>query len=201
MLGPLTNTIQGVVNFTWPMLIISIVIMVSVRITYLVKNKTRFVLYKELLMLVFAIYILCLFQVVTFQDSMSLSGNNFIPFREIFRYNITSRLFLKNVVGNMIMFLPFGFFISYYIGPDNIKPILVLTLIASIAIEVVQLLIGRVFDIDDILLNLIGGAIGYSIYNVMRKIGNKYPKVFHNEILINVSSIIALIGLFALLII
>ena len=201
MLGPLTNTIQGVVNFTWPMLIISIVIMVSVRITYLVKNKTRFVLYKELLMLVFAIYILCLFQVVTFQDSMSLSGNNFIPFREIFRYNITSRLFLKNVVGNMIMFLPFGFFISYYIGPDNIKPILVLTLIASIAIEVVQLLIGRVFDIDDILLTLIGEAIGYSIYNVMRKIGNKYPKVFHNEILINVSSIIALIGLFALLII
>ena len=89
MLGPLTNTIQGVVNFTWPMLIISVVIMVSVRITYIVLNKTRLVLYKELLMLVFAIYILCLFQVVTFQDSSSLSGNNFVPFREIFRYNIT----------------------------------------------------------------------------------------------------------------
>lgn len=201
MLGPLTNTIQGVVNFTWPMLIISIVIMVSVRITYIVKNKTKFVLYKELLMLVFAIYILCLFQVVTFQDSISLSGNNFIPFKEIFRYNITSRLFLKNVIGNMIMFLPFGFFISYYIEPDTIKPILVLTLIASIAIEVVQLLIGRVFDIDDILLNLIGGAIGYSIYNVMRKIGDRFPRVFHNEILLNISSIITLIGLFALLII
>ena len=201
MLGPLTNTIQGVVNFTWPMLIISIVIMVSVRITYLVKNKAKFVLYKELLMLVFAIYILCLFQVVTFQDNISLSGNNFIPFKEIFRYNITSRLFLKNVIGNMIMFLPFGFFISYYIEPDTIKPILVLTLIASLAIEVVQLLIGRVFDIDDILLNLIGGAIGYSIYHVMRKIGERFPKVFHNEILLNIGSIVALIGLFALLII
>lgn len=201
MLGPLTNTIQGVVNFTWPMLIISIVIMVSVRITYIVKNKTRFVLYKELLMLVFAIYILCLFQVVTFQDNISLSGNNFIPFQEIFRYKITSRLFIKNVIGNMIMFLPFGFFISYYINPDSVKPTLILTLIASTSIEVVQLIIGRVFDIDDILLNLVGGSMGYMIYNFMRRIGEKFPKIFHNEILLNTGSIIALVGLFALLII
>ena len=200
MLGPLTNTIQGVVNFTWPMLIISVVIMVSVRLTYIIINKTRFVLYKELLMLVFAIYILCLFQVVTFQDSSALSGNNFMPFREIFRYNITSRLFLKNVIGNMIMFFPFGFFISYYINPDDIKPTIILTLIASIAIEVVQLMIGRVFDIDDILLNLIGGSLGYEIYNIMRRLGERFQKVFHSEILLNAGSIIALVGLFALLI-
>ena len=200
MLGPLTNTIQGVVNFTWPMLIISVVIMVSVRLTYIMTNKTKFVLYKELLMLVFAIYILCLFQVVTFQDDMALYGNNFIPFHEIFRYEVTSRLFLKNVIGNMIMFFPFGFFISYYINPDYIKPILFLTLIASVAIEVVQLLIGRVFDIDDILLNLVGGALGYAIYNFMRKIGERFPRVFHNELLLNISSIVALVGLFALLI-
>lgn len=200
MLGPLTNTIQGVVNFTWPMLIISVVIMVSVRLTYIFLNKTRFVLYKELLMLVFAIYILCLFQVVTFQDSSALSGNNFMPFREIFRYNITSRLFIKNVIGNMIMFFPFGFFISYYINPDDIKPTIILTLIASVAIEVVQLMIGRVFDIDDILLNLIGGSLGYAIYNIMRKLGERCPKVFHNEILLNAGSIIALVGLFAILI-
>ena len=41
MLGPLTDTIHGVVNFTWPMLIISIVIMVSVRLTYLIKEKQK----------------------------------------------------------------------------------------------------------------------------------------------------------------
>lgn len=201
MLGPLTNTIQGVVNFTWPMLIISVVIMVSVRLTYILKNKIRFILYKELLMLVFAIYILCLFQVVTFQDSTTLAGNNFIPFHEIFRYKITSRLFIKNVIGNMIMFLPYGFFISYYINPRNISSILILTIIASLAIEFVQLLIGRVFDIDDILLNLIGGAIGYTIYNMMRKLGEKYPRILHSELLLNVISIIALLSLFTLLII
>ena len=199
MLGPLTNTIQGVVNFTWPMLIISIVIMVSVRLTYLIKNQEKIIIYKELLMLCFAIYILCLFQVVTFQDDSSWSSNNFIPFQEILRYNITSRLFLKNVIGNMLMFLPFGFFISYYLKAEDIKIPLFLTFIASIAIEIVQMMIGRVFDVDDILLNLVGGILGFAIYNILRKIGEKIPKVFHNEWFLNISSILALIGLFILL--
>lgn len=200
MLGPLTDTIQGVVNFTWPMLIISIVIMVSVRLTYLIKTKQRIIVYKELLMLCFAIYILCLFQVVTFQDDVTWSSNNFIPFREILRYSITSRLFWKNVIGNMIMFLPFGFFISYYLRVDKINLILVLTLIASIAVEFVQMCIGRVFDVDDILLNLLGGTIGFLIYNTIRKIGNKFPKVFHNEWVLNIGAVLALIGLFIILI-
>ena len=182
MLGPLTNTIQGVVNFTWPMLIISVVIMISVRITYLIKNHVKVVLYKELLMLVFAIYILCLFQVVTFQDSSSISGNNYIPFQEILRYKI------------------FGFFISYYIDSETIHLPIILTLIASSAIEIVQSLIGRVFDIDDIILNLLGGAFGYMIYHVLRGLGEKIPKVFHNEWFLNISSVLALIGLFMLLV-
>lgn len=202
MLGPLTNTIQGIVNFTWPMVLISVVIMVSVRVSYLIKNhaNTNIVLYKEILMLVFAIYILCLFQIVTFQDSSLISGNNYIPFKEILRYNITSRLFFKNVIGNMIMFLPFGFFISYYLDSSSFRLPLILTLIASAAIEIVQSLIGRVFDIDDIILNLIGGLLGYMIYHILRKIGEKYPKLFHNEWFLNILSIISLVGLVIILI-
>lgn len=200
MLGPLTSTIQGVVNFTWPMLIISIVIMVSTRLVYLLKEKQKVVIYKELLMLCFAIYILCLFQVVTFQDDVTWSSNNFIPFKEILRYNITSRLFWKNVVGNMIMFLPFGFFISYYLKAEKPTLPLLLTFIASIAIEFVQMCIGRVFDVDDILLNLLGGTLGFYIFHVLNRIGNRFPKVFHNEWVLNVGSVLALVGLFMLLI-
>ena len=200
MLGPLSDTIQGVVDFTWPMLIISIVIMVSVRLTYLIKEKQKIVIYKELLMLSFAIYILCLFQVVTFQDDVTWSSNNFIPFREILRYSIASRLFWKNVVGNMIMFLPFGFFISYYLKVENVKLPLLLTLVASIAVEFVQMCIGRVFDVDDILLNLLGGTIGFCIYSLLRKIGDKLPKFFHNEWVLDIGSIIVLVGLFMMLI-
>ena len=200
MLGPLTNTIQGVVNFTWPMLIISVVIMISVRITYLIKNHVKVVLYKELLMLVFAIYILCLFQVVTFQDSSSISGNNYIPFQEILRYNIASHLFWKNVIGNMLMFLPFGFFVSYYINVDKVHLPFMLVLVTSLAIEIVQMMIGRVFDVDDIILNLIGGILGYLIYKILKGIGKKLPDFCRSNWFLNTLMIIVLIGLIIILI-
>lgn len=199
MLGPLSNTIQGVVNFTWPMIIISVVILVSFRISYLLKNHERLVLYKELLMLSFVIYILCLFQVVTFQDDVTWSTNNFIPFREIFRYDIGSRLFFKNVIGNMIMFLPFGFFISYYLKSEKISLPILLTIIASTSIEIVQMCIGRVFDIDDIILNICGGMIGYLLYSILNKIGSRLPKILKAEWFLNIISLIILIGLITLL--
>ena len=201
MLEPLTNTLQNVVNFTWPMVIISVVIMVSFRICYLIKQKQRIVLYKELSMLIFGVYILTLFQVVTFQDDVSWSSNNFIPFREILRYNITSRLFIKNVLGNMIMFLPFGLFTSYYLKVEKITLPLILILIASISIEIVQMIIGRVFDVDDILLNIIGGILGFLVYNSIRLISKKLPSVCKNEWFLNGVSILVLIGLVGMIII
>ena len=199
MFGPLSTTIQGVVNFTWPMVLISSIIIISFRIAYLLKNHVKFVLYQDLLMLCFIIYVLCLFQVVTLQDTVSWSSNNFIPFREIFRYAFGSRLFVKNVVGNMLLFLPFGFFVSYYLKCKKVWLPLILTLIASISIETVQMVIGRVFDIDDILLNLFGGCLGFLCYYVLSKIGEKLPSVLKSEMFLNIIAIVLLIGLITLL--
>ena len=200
MLGPISNTIQGVINFTWPMVIISTIVMVSFRICYLIRNNEKIVLYKELMMLVFGIYILCLFQVVTFQDDTSWASNNFIPFKEIFRYRIASRLFFKNVLGNMIMFLPFGFFVSYYLKVEKIHMPVVLTLIASLSIELVQLSIGRVFDVDDIILNLLGGIMGYFVYSILRIIGESLPGFCKKEWFLNILSVVLFIGLIAMIV-
>ena len=199
MFGPLASTIQGVVDFTWPMLIISVVVMVSARFTYLIKEKEKIVIYKEILSLCFVIYILCLFQVVTFQDDITWSSNNFIPFKEILRYSITNRLFWKNVIGNMLMFTPYGFFMSYFLRVENKRIPLTLTLIASISIEIVQMCIGRVFDVDDILLNMCGGFFGYYAYSVIRRVGEKFPRVFHNEWFLNIGAIIVFIALIIVL--
>ena len=117
----ITKTIAGVIDMTWPMVIVSIVIIVSVRICYLVKNNEHFSLYKELLMLSMIIYVLMLFQVVTSQDVVNWSSNNFIPFKEMLRYRFGSRLFIKNVLGNLILFLPYGFFASYTLKPEKGK--------------------------------------------------------------------------------
>ncbi len=199
MLGRLTNTIQGVVNFTWPTIIISVVVLVSLRVCYLAKNRQKLVLYKELLGLSFVIYALCLFQVVTFQDNVTWSSNNFIPFREIFRYNIGSTLFVKNVLGNMLMFLPYGFFVSLYLKNKKPSLTLILTLVASFSIELVQMVIGRVFDIDDILLNLLGGYLGYLIYYGFCKLYDKIPEALKSEKFLNVIAAIVLIGIITVL--
>lgn len=195
MLGPITNTLQGVIDITWPMVLISCVVIVLLRVSYLIKNHEKFVIYKELLSLSFLIYIMCLFQVVTFQDDTTWSSNNFIPFKEIMRYNMGSRLFFKNVIGNMVMFLPYGFFISYYLDNKKLSLTFILTLITSVAIETVQLIIGRVFDIDDIILNVIGGTLGFYIYHIFDVIGNKFSKVLKNEWFLNILSILVLAGL------
>ena len=195
MFEPISSTLQGVINVTWPMVIISAIIMISFRFCYLIENHEKIIIYKELCMLIFGIYILCLFQVVTFQDEVDWATNNFIPFREILRYSVKSRLFFKNVLGNMIMFFPFGLFCSYYLKSNNIKLPLLLTLVASLSIECVQLAIGRVFDVDDILLNLLGGITGYFLYSILRRISEKLPKFCKSEWFLNSISILVLIGL------
>lgn len=194
---PLDNTIRGVMEFTWPMIVICILIISSIRITGLIKNNEEFVVYKEILKLFFLIYILCLFQIVTFQDTTLVVGdNNFnlYPFKEILRYRLGSRLFFKNVIGNLIMFVPYGFFASYF--TKNNKGIIsfILVAIASISIEFTQLAIGRVFDIDDVILNVVGGMIGYGIYWLLTKLASSLPKMFSKPWFLNILSVLSVLG-------
>ena len=157
------NVFMDVIPDIWPMLIIILVIICSLRITYLISRHKRFQLHKELIALIFIVYILCLFHVVTFQDN-NYGESNFIPFKEIFRYNIGTAKFIKNVMGNIVLFIPYGFLSSYYLNNKKFSVITVLTLIVTITIETVQYYIGRVFDIDDIILNLFGSIIGFLIF-------------------------------------
>ena len=199
MFTSLSRTIGNVFEFSLPMIIISVVVAITLRAADIVKNKKEFCFYKELIALSFIIYILCLFQVVTFQDNNNISSNNLIPFREMFRYDLGSRLFLKNVLGNIIMFLPYGFFTSYFLKEKKLLPILILTIVTSLTIECTQLMIGRVSDIDDTLLNIMGGVLGHYLYILILKIGDMCPSVLQREWFLNLVSIILLVGLITLL--
>ncbi|MDD6879143.1 MAG: VanZ family protein [bacterium] len=192
----LNGTLTGVLEMTWPMILISVVLLSSLRLSYLLKSKEEFVLHKEILSLFFIVYILCLFQVVTFQDISNIGTNNFIPFREILRYDFGSRLFIKNIIGNVIMFVPYGFFVEYYCKSDKLKSVLWLVFIASLVIETTQLAIGRVFDVDDVLLNVIGGVLGYYIYRIINKLGDAWPKVFKSSLFLDLITIV-IFALFA----
>lgn len=195
----ITRTISDVINMTWPMVLVSVVIVASIRICYLIKNRQHFTLYKELLTLSMIIYVLMLFQVVTSQDVVSWSSNNFIPFKEMLRYKFGSRLFIKNVVGNLALFLPYGFFAAYTLKCEKGKLILFLTILASLTIECVQMAIGRVFDVDDILLNVIGGYLGYLLYHYGHKLNQRLPDFCKREWFLNTISIIILLCIIAII--
>ena len=192
-MNSLYGNLKEILLMTWPTLFISLIVIVSIRISYLIKHKEKFIFHEEILLLVFVLYILCLFQVVTAQDINSLDGNNFIPFREIFRYEFGGKYFIKNIIGNVIMFMPYGFFVGKYASLKNTKLTIFLLLLASISIEVTQLVIGRVFDVDDIILNVIGGLIGYLIYRIIDKGYNALPKFFKNNVFLGLISIILLV--------
>lgn len=192
MLDTIRNMITSVFPDVWPIIIIITVIACSLRIAYLVKNEVKFCFYKELFSLLFIIYVMCLFEVVTIQDN-NYGLSNLIPFKEIFRYNIGSRLFVKNIIGNILLFLPYGYFATYYLGNKNVWPTAFLTMVVSLTIECVQLKIGRTFDIDDVILNTCGGMVGFFIYNMSERFGQKLPKVFKTDGFINFVVVVVLI--------
>lgn len=185
------NVFMEVMPDIWPMLIIITVIVSTLRITYLISKHKKFQLHKEVIYLIFIIYILCLFHVVTFQD-VNYGTSNFVPFKEIFRYSFGSRKFVKNIIGNIMLFIPYGFLSSYLLKNRKFSVIAILTIIVSLTIETVQYYIGRVFDIDDIILNLAGGIIGFLIFVGLDAIRNKV-KIFKNDTVLDILIILILV--------
>ena len=186
------KTIQSAFSENWPMIFIFTAVIVTIRLVYLNVHKQKFTLYKELFMLAFLIYVMLLFYVVTFQD-VNYGTNNFIPFKEILRYEVGSKLFIKNILGNIILFIPYGLFVSYILKTRKPTPILIITLITSSVIEYTQMKIGRTFDIDDIILNIVGGIIGFLLYTALNAIRNNMPKFLRRDWFLNVISVIILV--------
>ena len=160
------------------MIILFTVVMTTVRVVTTVYCKEQLVLYKEFKNLLYIVYSFALFQLVTTSDFESFS-NNFIPFREILRYSTTSPLFYRNVIGNIAIFIPFGYLITDMIKEKahkcNIFVTCIITLLTSLTVEIIQMFIGRSFDVDDILLNLVGGVLGYIVYLIVHQIYKLLP--------------------------
>jgi glycopeptide antibiotics resistance protein len=191
------DTLISVFENNYPMIIIFTVVIVTIRLAYLLSRKIKFELYRELFMLAFLLYSLILFYVVTFQD-VNYGTNNFIPFKEIMRYEFGSSFFIHNVLGNILLFIPFGFFVSFILKTKKPSYIIIVTFITSLVIEFTQLLIGRTFDVDDVLLNIIGGFLGYLVYLVIQVIYDKLPDVLKKTWIKNIVLILIIIAIIVL---
>ena len=144
---------------------------------------------KKLIKILFYIYIafLILFVVLKFDGSFEriislhnsiienekdgLRNINLIPFKSISPYlrNITEPYAFKNILANILVFIPLGFFVSNK-NSKNVFKALIICLGVILSIELIQLLfkIGF-FDVDDIILNFIGSLIGMGINKILIK--------------------------------
>ena len=108
-----------------------------------------------------------------------LDTANFTLFKTIKMYIDYSYMLnsFENLVGNVVVFVPFGFLLPY-IHKKSVKfPVLLCNAFFFVlGIEVFQLFSAfGAFDVDDILLNCLGAALGFGIYKGMREWKRRKP--------------------------
>ena len=158
-------------------------------------DKRKFCLYEEIFEILFLAYLVLLFQLVTSQD-LPGGGTNLMPFREILRYDVGTKTFYKQVFGNILLFIPLGYFATSYCKIKGLGTITLVSLLSSITIEVTQHYIGRTFDIDDIILNVAGGFVGYLIFIICDTLESHLPAFFSTDLFKNILTIILCVIIF-----
>lgn len=144
------------------------------------KNK-RLIFVSRLL---FIVYMLCVLYFLLVSEGFGRTTGdcykyNLTLFTEINRFYglLGSSMNMKaiiNLFGNVVCFVPFGLFIPYIFNRRlSFFRVLFITFLFSLTIEGIQLYfkIG-IFDVDDLLLNTLGGIAGYLIYKIVSIIRN-----------------------------
>lgn len=136
--------------------------------------------------ILFVCYLLALTYFLFFAESYGRTGQvrqyayNLYPFREIqrfwiYREKLGSFAVFANLAGNVIGFIPFGMILPV-IRPrtGTFFRIFLLSLEFSLCVETIQLVckVGS-FDVDDLMLNTLGGVLGYIVFRLCNGIRRK----------------------------
>lgn len=132
-----------------------------------------------LVVLLFILYLLLLFYLLFFSENYGRTMDsgyryNLKPFKEIRRFwsnrnTLGWNSVITNLAGNIAAFAPFGFFLPMLCkAGKNVFGCVILSALFSLLVETVQLFtkVGA-FDVDDILLNAVGGFVGFLGYNLV----------------------------------
>lgn len=97
--------------------------------------------------------------------------NMLTPFEEISRaLNRKSYWLLFMLLGNIIMFMPIGFFPALLWRKPRWWKSLLAGFGSSVTIEFIQFFIGRSTDIDDVILNTTGALAGFWVFCLLRAV-------------------------------
>ena len=108
-------------------------------------------------------------------DGYSTYRYNLVPFEEIrrfiiYRNYVSAGAFLLNLFGNLLVFFPIGFLVPIWrLEKTGCIRIIIYAFLFSLCIETLQLItkVG-VFDVDDLMMNTVGGLICWIIYCIIR---------------------------------
>jgi len=130
----------------------------------------------------FVIYLVVMVYFLFFSEQMGRIPSdtyhyNLKPFTEIQRYmNNISRIGMFNVMlnlaGNVVCFMPLGFVLPIITDRNwGIIKVTLMSFLASLFVEVLQLVskLGSC-DVDDMILNTLGGFLGYILFAICRGI-------------------------------
>ncbi len=177
-----------------PYMLISVPIYVISRLIVIKTKKKKANLFHETALFLFVLFIVGLAsQTVIPKFEFGVNGfgiikgrtheTNLIPFKVLIKtYNevfINGYLnyFLINFLGNIIMFMPFGFFVPLLWKMSNIK-VIAIGFCSSLFIELCQLLLARATDIDDLMLNTVGTILGLLVYKLFNKLFEGFAAKF-----------------------
>ena len=146
-------------------------------------KKHRKALYTKAGWLLFYLYIILLSYFLFFSERYGRDFTthgyryNLELFKEIkrfiqYRKQLGFESFAVNIVGNILAFAPYGFFLPLLNRKyRKLIYIILLSFFFSLTVEIVQLYLKvGIFDVDDILLNSIGGITGYLFYLILNHI-------------------------------
>lgn len=169
------------------LLCLTIILYLVLRVLWLKKKRIETKVTREFALLLFVNYLFFLFvqtllptyHIVldgfSIKDLMfyfyhDLASVNVIPFRSIFLYLFGSNemvgdwfyVGVHNILGMICLYFPLGFFLPLlWTRFRSLKKFLPLELVTVTVIEVIQFFIGRSFDMDDIILSLLGSLLGF----------------------------------------
>ncbi len=101
----------------------------------------------------------------------------FLEIKRFYKYReqVGFDAFFINILGNVIAFMPFGYLLPLLNRKyRRFLYVLFITVLFSLTVEAVQMLthVG-IFDVDDILLNTIGGGLGYILFAISYRVYRK----------------------------
>lgn len=167
-----------------------IIALICTPIYLAIRRPWRFKDKREIALGVFVVYLACLFTFTlegTYQSPVEMirigfqriqTGEyvNIIPFKTIsgFFRDSTADEFWINIISNVVIFVPWGFLLPVLWSKfKKWTAVIPMCLGITVFIEIYQLFIWRNTDIDDVILNFIGGIIGYALFLILHKIVGK----------------------------